>query len=98
MPLYNVGSAVGKAGTAPNRRDEVMTVQYFLKLLCQHPASPFRLDNEMLVDGFIGPVTLKLIHHHQAFNARNGYPVRVDDRIVRSETRWNLRSRTRSTP
>jgi len=85
-PIYNVTMAVGSQ-YAPNKRDDVLLVQFFLKKIYEHRDSPYVLPEagSMVVDGLCGPTTKAWIRHFQTagrFNNRKGW---VDGRIDRAQ-------------
>lgn len=55
--IWNVTEAVGK--NSPNKREDVMLVQYLLKRLYENPNEPERTKpkGDMTVDGICGPIT-----------------------------------------
>src|SRR5262245_40587771 len=63
--FYNVSFAVGPGRTAPNRRDDVLLVQYFLKSIAGTVVvgpgwevwTPPKTAQPFLVDGWMGSVT-----------------------------------------
>jgi hypothetical protein len=64
--FYNVSFAVGPAGTAPNRHDDVMLVQYLLKTLVRLGFwVPPTLSKPFSVDGRMGPDTAAWIRDYQ---------------------------------
>src|SRR5262245_47766377 len=90
---YNVTWAVGPVGTAPNRRDDVLLVQYLLKKIAENPARRiFAIDwtlpspaKSFLVDGWMGSVTAAWIRSYQkAVNKNVSGLIRVDNRIDRA--------------
>jgi len=85
--IYNVNMAVGK--NAPNRKDDVMLVQYMLKRIYEKPvyerAALSKPQSVMVVDGFLGPITIQWITRFQ-LDARDrfGFRVVIDGRVDRS--------------
>jgi hypothetical protein len=64
--FYNVTMAVGPPGTAPNRHDDVMLVQYLLKNLVRAGIYvPPTLSKPFPVDGQMGPDTAAWIADYQ---------------------------------
>jgi hypothetical protein len=85
---YTVGSA-----SAPNRHDDVMLVQFFLKRLFDHEKvafGPLPLD----IDGFCGPITVQWIQNFQRMLKQKGNPTSVDGRIDRAEDVMSSISKT----
>jgi hypothetical protein len=95
--FYNVTMAVGPLGTAPNRRDDVMLVQYFLKAIADYSKkfatylpftagkwSPPETGKPFLVDGWMGSDTAAWIKSYQDAVAKPGYGILVDGRIDRA--------------
>jgi hypothetical protein len=84
--FYNVDMAVGP--NAPNRRDDVLLVQYMLKRVYERPVykkltlSP--QQGTMSVDGISGPITARWIRHFQSDVRTAGGSVVVDGRIDRA--------------
>lgn len=71
--FYNVSFAVGPGRTPPNRRDDVLLVQYFLKTIAGTVVvgpgwevwTPPKTARPFLVDGVMGPVTAAWIKSYQ---------------------------------
>jgi hypothetical protein len=66
-PFYNVTMAVGPVGTAPNRRDDVLLVQYLLANVVgtlDIPVPP-RAAKRIHVNGRMGPETAAWIKAYQ---------------------------------
>jgi hypothetical protein len=71
--FYNVSYAVGPVGTAPNRREDVLLVQYFLKNIAGTVVvgpgwkrwEPPKTAQPLLVDGWMGSVTAAWIKSYQ---------------------------------
>jgi hypothetical protein len=64
--IYNVTMAVGPPGTAPNRPDDVMLVQYLLKTLVRVGLwVPPTLSKPFPADGRMGPDTAAWIKDYQ---------------------------------
>jgi hypothetical protein len=82
-PFYNVTMAVGPAGTAPNRRDDVLLVQYFLTNVAGTLDYwvPPRTDRPLQVDGRMGSDTAAWIKSYQ--NSMTDHTTR-DGRIDRA--------------
>lgn len=82
-PVYTVEQAVG-SGCA-NRRDDVMLVQFFLKIWSDSDPVKNRPpgQNPLTIDGSFGNATLAYIKHFQAVDsARNpGTPLKQDYRV-----------------
>jgi hypothetical protein len=86
--IYNVSMAVGK--NAPNRKDDVMLVQYMLKRIYEKPVYKkgtfSKQQTVMVVDGLCGPITIQWITRFQldcrdTFGGHGGV---VDGRVDRS--------------
>jgi hypothetical protein len=64
--IYNVTMAVGPPGTAPNRPDDVMLVQYLMKTIVRVGLwVPPTLSKPFPVDGRMGPDTAAWIQDYQ---------------------------------
>jgi hypothetical protein len=77
--LYNVNFAVG--ANAPNKRDDVLLVQWLLyRAYTDHPllAPP---GDDLAIDGWIGPETVKWITAFQTDMRRLGRPCAKDGRV-----------------
>jgi hypothetical protein len=76
---YNLHAAVGP--DCPNRKDDVMLVQFLLK---QHYSSPqhraYAPAGEMVVDGIWGPITSRWLVAFQLSKRNAGWLVLVDGR------------------
>jgi hypothetical protein len=69
--FYNVTMAVGPHGTAPNRRDDVMLVQYLMKVLVRVGLwVPPTLSKPFPADGRMGPDTAAWIQDYQLMKHR----------------------------
>jgi hypothetical protein len=69
--FYNVTMAVGPPGSAPNRPDDVMLVQYLLKILARVGLwVPPTLSKPFPVDGKMGPDTVAWIKDYQLIKHR----------------------------
>jgi hypothetical protein len=85
--IYNVSMAVGR--NAPNRKDDVMLVQYMLKRIYEKPVYKkgtfSKQQTVMVVDGLCGPITIQWITRFQ-LDCRNGFghSIAVDGRVDRS--------------
>lgn len=83
---YNVDMAVGR--NAPNVRDDVLLVQYFLKRIYEKPVyetgSVTPQQGKMVLDGICGPTTLSWIGHFQLDMHAFGYNCVVDQRVDRA--------------
>lgn len=78
--FYNVNFAVGS--TAPNRRDDVMLVQWMLhRVYIDHPLLFAPEAGDLAIDGFIGPHTLTWIKAFQADLRRLGQNCVADGRV-----------------
>jgi len=79
---YDVDMAVGP--NAPNRQDDVMLVQYFLREVYRH-ARTLQISRpagrDMTVDGRFGRTTALWITDFQREIRSQGFPVRVDGRV-----------------
>jgi hypothetical protein len=88
--FFNVSMAVGSG--APNRRDDVMLVQYLLRSIYSHSANfepPIERPNgrDMEIDGRFGQTTSKWITHFQReVRNRRGVPIRADGRVDKSDS------------
>ena len=81
--FYNVTDAVG-AGT-PNRKLDVMLVQYFLKRIYEHPEyAPAMPQGKMVVDGVCGPITKNWILKFQLDANEEFGGVALDRRVDRA--------------
>lgn len=77
MPVfYNVEKAVGVS--SPNEREDVRMVQYMIKSLYREAAA------DLVVDGWIGPTTVKWIHNFQTKVKSLGGSIAVDSRVDRA--------------
>ena len=78
-----VTMAVGK--NAPNKRDDVLLVQYLLKRIYEKPVYKngclSRPRGVMVVDGYVGAITLDWIKTFQLDMRTWGYSVLVDGRV-----------------
>jgi hypothetical protein len=100
----NVTMAVGPVGTAPNRLDDVLLVQYFMKKAAEYTKrfsleiagwwDPPDLGRPFRVDGLMGPDTASWIKSYQQAVARSGYSVLVDGRIDRAHSSTSTISNT----
>lgn len=69
--IYNVTMAVGPAGTAPKRRDDVMLVQFLLKSIVRAGLwTPPTYSKPFPVDGKMGPDTAAWIQDYQLIKHR----------------------------
>jgi hypothetical protein len=95
--FYNATMAVGPTGTAPNRRDDVMLVQYLLKVVADYAKSvgsylphaagkwsPPGAGTPFLVDGRMGPDTAAWIKSYQEAVSKPGYSILLDGRVDRA--------------
>lgn len=80
--FYNVSFAVGPG--APNRRDDVELVQFFIKRIMQGDRRIPRPSKALKIDGIFGPITESYIVAIQQDIQRHGKSVRVDGRIDRA--------------
>lgn len=89
--FYNVNMAVGKS--APNRKDDVMLVQYMLKRIYEKPVYKNRTLSKqqgvMVVDGLCGPITMQWIGRFQLDNRSYAGRGVVDRRVDRAEGVFN---------
>ena len=80
--FYNVNTAVGKG--APNRRDDVLLVQYFLREIFKG-VSAFKGDpfpgGALAVDGRSGPQTVAAIRHFQKVAQKRKIATAQDGRV-----------------
>jgi hypothetical protein len=96
--FYNVTLAVGPLDTAPNRRDDVMLVQYLLKGIADAASlkgddlvmaagwKPPKTSTPFTVDGWMGDDTAAWIRSYQQAVARAGQSIRIDGRVDPSHT------------
>ncbi len=90
--VYNIDDSVGPG--APNRRDDVLLVQYFLKSINdkRDAASPrfaplpLAPSEVFKVDGVAGPITFRAIEHFQQQAAQQGRKVVADGRVDKVTT------------
>ena len=87
-PFYNLDYAVGPKAT--NQRQDVLLVQFFLKVLYQHPpfkqrksspTSPLKSVGELVVDGRFGRQTETYIRDFQQAHVEKGLNVHPDGRV-----------------
>jgi peptidoglycan hydrolase-like protein with peptidoglycan-binding domain len=80
--FYNVDTAVGQG--CPNRRDDVLLVQYFLRESFKG-VSDFKKDpfpgGVLAVDGRAGPQTFAAIRHFQKVSKAKGFSSAQDGRV-----------------
>jgi hypothetical protein len=77
---YNVNYAVGK--NAPNKRDDVLLVQWMLhRVYIDHPQFFSPDGGDLDIDGWIGPKTIKWITAFQHDMRRLGQRCAVDGRV-----------------
>jgi hypothetical protein len=77
---YNVNYAVGY--NAPNKRDDVLLVQWMLhRVFTDHPRFVRPEPRDLAIDGWIGPQTIKWIKAFQATIRKNGRPCAFDGRV-----------------
>jgi hypothetical protein len=91
-PLYNIDQAVGPG--APNRRTDVMLVQFFLREIYAHPDFvAVKPPGTMQVDGLFGSTTATWIDAWQKLLKTRGKPVIADGRVdpVSSDS-WDART------
>jgi hypothetical protein len=82
--FYNVTMAVGPVGTAPNRHDDVLLVQYLLKNLVRAGLwIPPTFSKPFFADGRMGPDTAAWIWDYQ-LTKRHILNNNVDGRIDRA--------------
>lgn len=89
LPLfYNLFSAVGE--NCPNRRDDVMLVQYLLYWRYKNSKPYFAApEGEINIDGIYDEITNNWILKFQSDIMLSGYPIQADncvDRILDKET------------
>jgi hypothetical protein len=84
--VYNVEQAVGQGGT--NASGDVKLVQYMLRNIYGQPAAG------LVVDGYIGPVTMSWIHRFQKDARAKGVNVLADGRIDRAMAQISTVSKT----
>jgi len=92
--IYNIDASVGPS--SPNRRDDVLLVQYFLKSINDQrslftppfTALPLAAQEVLKVDGIAGPVTFRAIRHFQDQAVARGRAVTPDGRVDKA-TRTN---------
>ena len=89
LPIYNVEQPVGATGT--NAQGDVKLVQYMLKNIYGAEASG------LVVDGWIGPVTISWIKRFQNDAKNNGNNVLCDGRVDRAFGQVSSVSKTQYT-
>jgi hypothetical protein len=78
--VYNVNYAVGTR--APNKRDDVLLVQWMLhRVFTDHPSFVPPDADDLAIDGWIGPRTVKWIKAFQVTVRRFGRPCALDGRV-----------------
>jgi len=87
--FYNVDEAVGSR--APNRRQDVLLVQYFLKIIFDNPIAfqprlPTLPGPPLTVDGISGPITLRAIKTFQELCKAKGMLIATDGRVDKAES------------
>ena len=94
LPMYyNVTMAVGSPKNAPNRRDDVLLVQYFLREIYRNPLGKTSFQKPkgvMVADGWWGPVTARWVLHFQQESRNAGKPVACDQRVDRCLTKSGI--------
>ncbi len=77
---YNVNFAVGLP--APNKRDDVLLVQWLLhRVYADHPFFVPPDGGDLAIDGFIGKQTVRWVTAFQADVRRLGQPCALDGRV-----------------
>lgn len=90
---YNTNYAVGIP--APNKRDDVLLVQWMLhRVFTDHPAFVPPENDGLAIDGWIGPHTIKWIKAFQATVRRSGRPCALDGRVDSARTATGAVSKT----
>jgi len=82
--FYNLSMAVGD--WAPNRKDDVMLVQFLLREVYKGPAFDPPLpkpEGEMKVDGIFGPITKRFLFTFQTDMRKRGGLLSADGRADR---------------
>lgn len=85
--VYNIDFSVGPG--SPNKRDDVLLVQYFLKSIndkrdsANPPFAPLPLapGEVFKVDGIAGPITFRAIKHFQDQALQRGRSITPDGRV-----------------
>jgi hypothetical protein len=87
--IYNLTMAVGNNG--PNKRDDVMLVQFFIKRIFENPTRSRRPPDSLkplVIDGICGPITTSWIDFYQDDVAKDGADlIRVDHLVDRARRR-----------
>src|SRR5262245_13127898 len=83
IPFYNPDDAVGP--NCPNRRSDVMLVQFFLRQIFSHPkrAASRPAGEPIKISGTFDAATAAWIRHHQGVVAKR-HSVLVDGRVDRA--------------
>ena len=80
IPFYNVNTAVGPG--CPNKRSDVMLVQFFLHQIYAHPRKVNKpAGPKIQINGECDAVTTAWIKHFQDDMKGQGAPIRADGRI-----------------
>lgn len=93
--FYNLTMAVGPG--CPNRRDDVMLVQYCLKKTFENPTVvrpplPPYTGKKIVVDGNCGTITLKAIERYQKLVKQTGGTAKLDKVVDRAITKGGFAS------
>lgn len=83
VPFYNIDSAVGPG--CPNKRTDVMLVQFFLRQIYGHPTKKNKpAGSPIEVNGIFDSTTAAWIKHYQNDMKGQGKPIFPDGRIDRA--------------
>lgn len=96
IPFYNVDQAVGQ--NAPNRRTDVLLVQFFLRELFNHPVlKPVKPAGEIVVNGICDDTTKAWILDFQRQHKQRGFRIQTDGRVDHATgQQWSRTPRTGS--
>ena len=80
IPFYNIDNAVGPG--CPNRRTDVMLVQFFLHQIYTHPRVTSKpAGPKIQINGTCDAVTTAWIKHFQGDMKGRGKPISTDGRV-----------------
>jgi hypothetical protein len=84
IPFYSVSSAVGPG--CPNKRTDVMLVQFFLHQIYSHPTKLNKpAGPKIAINGTFDSTTAAWIKHYQNDVKNQGRPIYPDGRIDRAK-------------
>ena len=84
IPFYNLESAVGPG--CPNRRSDVMLVQFFLHQIYGHPSKINKpAGPKIQINGIFDGTTATWIKHYQNDLKGQGKPIFADGRVDRAK-------------